>query len=115
MIPNFNVKDLERKFQELQNIVETSPDDCEDILNQLQTEIVIEIETLQNLLSNTDNYLEINSSLKVLESMSDWIDQFKNDYGYYDEKRELDSMFPDRYDEDFDDESMSYDSVFGEE
>jgi hypothetical protein len=31
----------------------------------------------------------------------------------FDPEEELDRMFPDRHDEDFDEDSMSYDSVFG--
>ena len=33
----------------------------------------------------------------------------------YDEEIELDLIFPDRHDPDFDEDSMSYDSVFGDD
>ncbi len=39
----------------------------------------------------------------------------KEEFDFYDEEGELDMMFPDRHDEDFDEDSMSYDSVFGDE
>ena len=43
------------------------------------------------------------------------INKIKQDYDFYDAEGDLDMMFPDRHDEDFDSDSMSYDSAFGEE
>ncbi len=43
------------------------------------------------------------------------IKQIKVDYDFYDEEGELDMMFPNRHDEDFDEDSMSYESVFGKD
>ena len=39
--------------------------------------------------------------------------QIKKENDFYDKETELDYMFPDRHDSDFDEDSMSYDSVFG--
>lgn len=41
------------------------------------------------------------------------ISVIKREYDFYDEEAELDGMFPVRHDDDFDEDSMSYDSVFG--
>lgn len=43
------------------------------------------------------------------------IGRMKREFDFYDEEGELDMMFPDRHDEDFDEDSMSYDSVFGDD
>jgi hypothetical protein len=43
------------------------------------------------------------------------INRMKKEFDFYDKEAELDIMFPDRHDEDFDEESMSYNSVFGED
>jgi hypothetical protein len=37
------------------------------------------------------------------------------EFDLYDEEGELDVMFPDRHDENFDNDSMNPDSVFGED
>lgn len=41
------------------------------------------------------------------------INNIKRENDFYDEEANLDMMFPNRYDDDFDEDSMSYDSVFG--
>ena len=47
------------------------------------------------------------------DKLSKRIKQIKKENDFYDEDAELDRMFPDRHDPDFDEDSMSYDSVFG--
>lgn len=41
------------------------------------------------------------------------IARIKKANDFYDPEAELDRMFPNRYDDDFDEDSMSYDSFFG--
>lgn len=43
------------------------------------------------------------------------IKRIKSDYNFYDEEYELDRMFPNRHDDDFDEDSMTYESVFGKD
>ncbi|TDW52738.1 hypothetical protein EV144_1011431 [Flavobacterium sp. 270] len=43
------------------------------------------------------------------------IKKMKKEFDFYDQEVELDRMFPDRHDDDFDEESMNYDSVFGDD
>ncbi len=43
------------------------------------------------------------------------IKSFKIEFDLYDEEGELDMMFPDRHDENFDNDSMNPDSVFEED
>lgn len=50
-----------------------------------------------------------------LSVLSIKINRMKKEFDFYDKEAELDIMFPDRHDEDFDEESMSYNSVFGED
>lgn len=50
-----------------------------------------------------------------LEKLQILVRKFKIGRGLYDEQTELDHMFPNRHDDDFDDDSMSYDSVFGDD
>lgn len=39
----------------------------------------------------------------------------KKEFDFYDTDAELDNMFPDRNDDDFDEDSLSYDSVVGDD
>lgn len=43
------------------------------------------------------------------------IQKIKKEYDFYDEEATLDMMFPDRHYDDFDEDSMSWDSVFGDD
>jgi hypothetical protein len=51
----------------------------------------------------------------MIEQLLKKIKSAKLEYDLYDEEAELDNMFPDRHDDDFDEDSMSHDSVFGED
>ncbi|WP_313375263.1 hypothetical protein [Chishuiella sp.] len=55
--------------------------------------------------------LELDALKKLLKK----IKSLKREFDFYDEEAELDMMFPDRHDEDFDEDSMGYDSVFGDD
>ena len=50
-----------------------------------------------------------------VEKLEKKINKIKKDFDFYDSEAELDMMFPNRYDEGFDEDSMSYDSVFGDD
>lgn len=52
---------------------------------------------------------------EMIEQLLKKIKSAKLEYDLYDEEAELDNMFPDRHDDDFDEDSMSHDSVFGED
>lgn len=51
----------------------------------------------------------------ALQSLLHKIKTMKKEFDFYDEEAELDMMFPNRHDEDFDEDDMSYDSVFGDD
>jgi predicted nuclease with TOPRIM domain len=52
---------------------------------------------------------------KTFQNLLKKIKKLKKENDFYDEDAELDRMFPNRNDEDFDEDSMSYDSVFGKD
>lgn len=58
----------------------------------------------------------VNSKDKgAIKKLQKQIKSFKKEWDFYDPDAELDSMFPNRYDDDFDEDSMSFDSVFGDD
>jgi hypothetical protein len=50
-----------------------------------------------------------------LKSLLMEIKELKEDFDIHNPDAELDRMFPNRRDDDFDEDSMSYDSVFGDD
>jgi hypothetical protein len=50
-----------------------------------------------------------------LDKLNKRVQEFKRENNFFNAEAELDRMFPDRHDPDFDDDSMSYDSVFGDD
>ena len=50
-----------------------------------------------------------------LEKLDKQVKAFKRENDFYDAETELDHMFPDRHEERFDEDSMSWDSVFGDD
>jgi DNA repair ATPase RecN len=57
----------------------------------------------------------LEESQQQLQGLLKRIKALKREFDFYDEEAELDRMFPDRHDDDFDEDSMSYESVFGDE
>ena len=74
--------------------------------NVVDLEMKIE-EEIEIALGHKDS-VHFTKLLKELKSL-------KKEFDFYDEEGELDMMFPDRHDDDFDEDSMSYDSVFGDD
>ncbi|ROI10786.1 hypothetical protein EGI11_02525 [Chryseobacterium sp. H3056] len=79
--------------------------------NDVQSEVIyienqIKAE-LENLAYKDDDQLH----LELLQEIA----RMKREFDFYDQEGELDMMFPDRHDEDFDEDSMSYNSVFGDD
>jgi hypothetical protein len=70
-----------------------------------------DIELLEeNVFEDDPEYDEICGNIKDFRKA---IRRIKIDNFIYDEEIELDLMFPNRHNPDFDEDSMSYDSVFG--
>ena len=112
---NFSVEELENRFNKVEELVENQEDGFEEKVLQLEEDVQFEIEMLQDHINGLDfdktealeeafsKYENIAKRLKILKSEND----------FYDEDAEVDRMFPNRYDDDFDESSMSYYSVFG--
>lgn len=89
--------EIEQKF------VEEEYDNLEDRVYELEEKVV--------------EYIDITEGQEsiLFEKLLKRIATIKRENDFYDADAELDRMFPDRHDEDFDEDSMSYDSVFGDD
>lgn len=85
-------------------------------VNDFQTEVCnIEREVAEAIEMNEAMGAGVDVSTSKLKTIVQLIGQIKREYDFYDEDAELDMMFPDRHDDDFDDDSMNYESVFGKD
>lgn len=107
------MRDLSYFKEEFKSIKEMHEHDSEQVLEDLQllkSEIIL-------VLLEIDN--EQNADFIGLKSLKSEIEKFIRDIEdneeevEFDPEAELDNMFPNRHDDDFDEDSMSYDSVFG--
>lgn len=100
-----SLKTLKEKFDKIseEEIDVTEINELEERISELEEEIY---EEMGGCFKNEE--YKFKALLKR-------IDTFKKENDFYDAEAELDSMFPNRYDEDFDEDSMSYDSVFGDD
>jgi hypothetical protein len=55
------------------------------------------------------------NNYRKLVNMQSRLKALKKENDFYDQEAELDSMFPDRREKDFDEDAMSYSSVFGDD
>ena len=99
------VESIENKYDE-SNLADLDTDENESLESE-----VYEIE------SEIDNYLDIVEGIQLsqLEKLKKRLIHIKQENDFYDAEGELDMMFPNRHDDDFDEDSMSYDSVFGKD
>ncbi len=95
---------LKKNFLELKEAFENGEEDDEQLVYELE-------EKIQNAYNEVYEEKEIDQ----LNKLNKQIKAFKREYNFYDPEVELDRMFPDRHDEDFDEDSMSWDSVFGDD
>ncbi len=103
------IKVLIARLEEIENQFAEADYESDDLdfLDELEDE-VLEIEDELGGFSYDDNYALLSKAEKIIA-------RIKKDNDFYDPEENLDMMFPDRYDDDFDDESISYDSVFGDD
>ena len=93
---------LKKRFLEIKEIFENGDYD-HDLVYALEEEIQ---DACQEAFEDQE-HLELK---KLLERVG----EFKKENDFYDADAELDRMFPDRHDDDFDEDQMSWDSVFGD-
>lgn len=100
------IKALIARLEEIENEFDEADYDSDDF-DDLEDE-VLEIEDELGGFSYDDNYALMSKAEKIIA-------RIKKDNDFYDPEENLDMMFPDRYDDDFDEDSMSYDSAFGDD
>jgi SpoVK/Ycf46/Vps4 family AAA+-type ATPase len=99
-----NIKEFKEQFVKIEDEVdETDINELEETVYKLEEDIS---EVIGSGMPNEEN---------SLQSLLKKIARFKKENDFYDADVELDRMFPNRNDDDFDEDSMSYDSVFGGE
>ncbi len=98
-----NLEELRTTFEELVTKAENGDENYETEVLELEEEVDREIETLEN----HPHYERISEILESFENLKKDIGQFKKEYDFYDEEGELDMMFPNRHDDDFDEDFIS--------
>ena len=91
--------ELDRYREELENDNHDVQQDVLDMEMKLNEEIQLRDE------EDAEPFEKLLGELKAV----------KQEFDFYDEEGELDMMFPDRHDDDFDEDSMSGRSVFGDD
>lgn len=99
-----NIEKFKEKFAEIEEEVD-APD-----FNELEEKVYKLEEEINEVMGSG-----IPSENNTLQTLLKRIARFKKENDFYDADAELDRMFPNRYDDDFDEDSMSYDSVFGKD
>jgi len=99
------VEDIENKFDgfDVDNIGSDEYENLEREVYQIEKEIAEYIGGVEGF--------QYNQLIKLQKKIA----QIKRNNDFYDEEAELDRMFPNRHDDDFDEDSMSYESVFGKD
>jgi hypothetical protein len=95
------IEALKVRFLEIETIFEEGDDD-----HQLIYDLEEKIQQVSYEIDEEDEEAE------QLEAFNKRVQEFKKENEFYDADAELDRMFPDRHEEGFDNDSMSYDSVF---
>jgi hypothetical protein len=104
----FSLQELQERLEKIEERIELQEDGFEEEAKEFESDIETEIEALLSHLQNSpiDKSQKLYDTLDQLQSMDERIKKLKGESDFYDEDAELDSMFPDRHDEDFDEESM---------
>ena len=98
--PEFYQEELDRFREEQENENYDIEQDVLDLEMQLNEEIQLRYDA-----EEAAPYEKVLRELKTL----------KEEFNFYDEEGELVVMFPDRHDDDFDEDSMSASSFFGDD
>ena len=116
------MKYFERYQQEFNSLKENKSETEERLFHEIIEQIDIDTSYLFEQAEKHPKYnfeptKEIPASIELdkLDKLKKEIKNFMKNSRDFDPEEELDSMFPDRHDEDFDDDSMNYDSVFGKD
>ncbi|MCZ4410011.1 hypothetical protein O3Q51_14410 [Cryomorphaceae bacterium 1068] len=106
------IKELAQQVEQLETIFENH--DVEQIGSaqyEKEVELVYSVEEEIADLKDQANATQFDQ----LDQLAKRLIHLKDEHEFYDAEAELDNMFPNRYDDDFDEDSMSFESAFGEQ
>lgn len=98
-----NIKELKELYSKAKKNFEEDTDN-QDQIYDFEEELNIALEIAVT-----------NNEIAALKNLKTELQDFKDEHNFFDQEAELDMMFPNRHEEGFDDDDMSYDSVFGGE
>lgn len=112
----------QKKFAEIkQNFLDNITDDLQELYD-LEQNVKREFDMVERYVFENNKYGEVPDSqirgfkeMQVLKKVLNEIGQFINENNSFNEDSELDMMFPNRQDDNFDEDDISYNNVFGDD
>lgn len=106
---------LESYIHRLQELVDNPDVDDIDALQEEVAEMKEEMSFLsETALTNREGYIPYYTEERI-NLFEILVKQVSAEYDFYDPEAELDMMFPNRHDDDYDDDEFSLDDFFGED
>jgi uncharacterized protein (UPF0335 family) len=93
------INKLNERLDQLEQLINSSTPDDEAIEK--------EYHSIKNDFEEIKDYPHRGKDVQVVRTVSQKLKQIRKEYDFYDEEAELDMMFPNRHDEDFDEDSYS--------
>lgn len=94
---------LKIRFSEIEELFENGEEDDHQLIFDLEEKMQeVDLDFYEDEVA--EQFYDLKKQIKV----------FKREYEFYDSEAELDRMFPDLHDENFDEDQMSWNSVFGD-
>jgi hypothetical protein len=113
------IEEIKPQFEDNKNYDEL--ENLENTVYELEERIKEYLEILDNHLSSErimnfpDKEAKLERQYNQLKKLYIKLSIIKSENDFYDEEAELDMMFPNRHDDDFDKDSISYDSAFSDD
>ena len=104
-------KELKQLEKQLDDLIELAESSMDSDFNFESFEVAV-YQLEEKTLDNRDEAID-EGLYREVDNLLNGISELKKENNFFDAEDELDRMFPNRNDEDFDDEDMSYDNVFG--
>lgn len=93
------INKLNERLDELELLINSSTPDDEKIEE--------EFHSIKNEFEEIKDFPYNRKEMQIVRIVSQKLKQIRKEYDFYDEEAELDMMFPDRHDENFDEDSYS--------
>lgn len=108
---NYTFKELKDRFSNAKEKTIAQEEDYQQLIYDLEKDINIEIELLEEGIysSQSNMFSEPHKNSLVLlkyESLISDLNKLKSEYEFYDEQDELDNMFADKHENDFESDSL---------